>query len=175
MNSLIEASGFENLDFKRNLGHSMANHKDDRIYIEAGNKAKFKEVDLFTFEPHIKKENGKYGFKYENIYYFDKGNPDFIIFLIHHIIIMLTKEQLDEITRQQKEKQNLFRAVPDSGKSLNIWEKNSWFTRTFFYLPMTAKPLVENYKINPGDYVLDVCTGSGVIAIFSAYKGAKGL
>ena len=45
---------------------------------------------------------------------------------------MLTKEQLDEITRQQKEKQNLFRAVPDSGKSLNIWEKNSWFTRTFF-------------------------------------------
>lgn len=73
MNSLIEASGFENLDFKRNLGHSMANHKDDRIYIEAGNKAKFKEVDLFTFEPHIKKENGKYGFKYENIYYFDKG------------------------------------------------------------------------------------------------------
>ncbi|MBI4098540.1 MAG: tRNA (adenine(22)-N(1))-methyltransferase TrmK, partial [Candidatus Magasanikbacteria bacterium] len=36
-----------------------------------------------------------------------------------------------------------------------------------------SKPLVENYKITPGDHVLDVCTGSGVIAVFSAYKGAK--
>ena len=44
----------------------------DRIYIEAGNKATFKDIDLFTFEPHIKKKQGNYGFKHENIYYFDK-------------------------------------------------------------------------------------------------------
>jgi methionine aminopeptidase len=72
MNSLIDELGFENLDFNSNLGHSIARHKDDRIYLEAGNKTKFKEVDLFTFEPHIKKKKGKYGFKYENIYFFDK-------------------------------------------------------------------------------------------------------
>jgi methionine aminopeptidase len=71
MNSLIEELGFENLDFNKNLGHSIVKHKDDRIYIEDGNKTTFKDVDLFTFEPHIKKKKGKYGFKHENIYYFE--------------------------------------------------------------------------------------------------------
>ena len=71
MNSLIEELGFENLDFNKNLGHSIVKHKEDRIYIEAGNKTLFKDVDLFTFEPHIKRKNGDYGFKHENIYYFD--------------------------------------------------------------------------------------------------------
>lgn len=73
MNSLIEKLGFENLDFNKNLGHSIVKHKDDRIYIEAGNKANFKDVDLFTFEPHIRKKKGKYGFKHENIYYFENS------------------------------------------------------------------------------------------------------
>lgn len=73
MNSFIDELGFENLDFNKNLGHSIEKRKDSRIYIEAGNKTKFKEIDLFTFEPHIKKKNGQYGVKYENIYYFNKG------------------------------------------------------------------------------------------------------
>ena len=73
MNSLIEELGFENLDFNKNLGHSIVKHKDDRIYIKAGNKTAFKDVDLFTFEPHIKKKKGKYGFKHENIYYFENS------------------------------------------------------------------------------------------------------
>lgn len=73
MNSLIEEFGFENLDFNKNLGHSIVKHKDDRIYIEAGNNATFKDVDLFTFEPHIRKKKGKYGFKHENIYYFENS------------------------------------------------------------------------------------------------------
>jgi len=72
MNSLIEELGFENLDFKNNLGHSIVKDKDDRVYIEAENKTKFREVGLFTFEPHIKKKNGKYGFKREDIYYFNQ-------------------------------------------------------------------------------------------------------
>ncbi len=73
MNEIINELGFENLDFKNNLGHTIVKDKDDRIYMEAGNKTKFKEVDLFTFEPHIKKKAGEYGFKHENIYYFDQG------------------------------------------------------------------------------------------------------
>lgn len=73
MNSLIEEIGFENLDFNKNLGHSIAKNKDERIYIEDGNKATFKDVNLFTFEPHIKKKKGKYGFKHENIYYFENS------------------------------------------------------------------------------------------------------
>lgn len=35
-----------------------------------------------------------------------------------------------------------------------------------------SKPLVENYVVHPGEEVLDLCTGAGHIAVFSADKGA---
>lgn len=72
MNSLIQDFGYENLDFKKNLGHSIPKHGNSFIWLEMGNQTKFKDIDLFTFEPHIKKRDGKYGFKHEDIYYFDK-------------------------------------------------------------------------------------------------------
>ena len=73
MNSQIYAAEYENLDFKRNMGHSIARHIDERKYIEFGNNARLSDIGLFTFEPHIKKKDGKYGFKHENIYYFEHG------------------------------------------------------------------------------------------------------
>ncbi len=45
--------------------------KEDRIYIEKGNYAKIGDVQFFTFEPHISVSGSKYGYKRENIYYFD--------------------------------------------------------------------------------------------------------
>lgn len=76
MNLFIDELGFENLDFKKNLGHSIEKNIDDRKYIEAGNNIKFKEIDLFTFEPHLKKKNGYYGVRLENIYYFNNGKVE---------------------------------------------------------------------------------------------------
>lgn len=73
MNELINQSGYKNLDFMGNLGHSIAAKKDDRIYIERGNLARLNSVEYFTFEPHIALPNGRYGYKRENIYYFEKG------------------------------------------------------------------------------------------------------
>lgn len=73
INDLIFKHGFLNLDFAGNLGHSIVQNKDDRIYIEKGNKAKLSEVKMFTFEPHISTPNSKYGYKKEYIYYFKKG------------------------------------------------------------------------------------------------------
>lgn len=73
MNEKIVQLGYENLDFAKNLGHSIETDKENRKYIEKGNKLKLKEVSCFTFEPHIKKLNGKYGYKMENIYYFKNG------------------------------------------------------------------------------------------------------
>lgn len=73
MNDLINQSGYKNLDFMGNLGHSIAAKKDDRIYIERGNLARLNSVEYFTFEPHIALPNGRYGYKRENIYYFEKG------------------------------------------------------------------------------------------------------
>jgi Xaa-Pro aminopeptidase len=73
MNKEIEKLGYINLDFLGNLGHSIVKQKDDRIYIEKGNKAKLSDVSFFTFEPHISVPGAKYGYKRENIYYFENG------------------------------------------------------------------------------------------------------
>ena len=72
MNEFIVENGFVNLDFMGNLGHSIAKVKSDRIYIEKGNKAKLVAMNYFTFEPHIAFPDSKYGYKKENIYYFDE-------------------------------------------------------------------------------------------------------
>lgn len=69
----VKASGFINLDFMGNLGHSIVRKKDDRIYIEKGNAAKLGDVEFFTFEPHISRPDSVFGYKKENIYYFENG------------------------------------------------------------------------------------------------------
>lgn len=73
LNSIIIEKGYINLDFMGNLGHSIAKRKEDRIYIEKGNTARFEDVQYFTFEPHISVRGSKYGYKKENIYYFENG------------------------------------------------------------------------------------------------------
>jgi release factor glutamine methyltransferase len=45
--------------------------------------------------------------------------------------------------------------------------------RNVFWPGDDSRALVENYVVHPGEEVLDVCTGSGVIAVFSASKGAE--
>jgi Xaa-Pro aminopeptidase len=71
MNEFIVENGFVNLDFMGNLGHSIVKDKGDRIYIEKGNTTKLGKVKYFTFEPHIAFPDSRYGYKKENIYYFD--------------------------------------------------------------------------------------------------------
>ena len=71
MNDFIKECGYINLDFMGNLGHSIVRRKDDRIYIEKGNNTKLGDVNYFTFEPHISIAGSKYGYKRENIYYFE--------------------------------------------------------------------------------------------------------
>ena len=69
----IETRGYKNLDFRGNLGHSIEKHLDDRRYIEASSQTTLGECDLFTFEPHIRRTNDPWGFKMENIYYFNNN------------------------------------------------------------------------------------------------------
>ena len=72
-NDHIKNSGFQNLDFLGNVGHSIATCREDRQYIEAKNTCQLQAVPFFTFEPHVREVGGKWGFKHENIFYF---NPD---------------------------------------------------------------------------------------------------
>ena len=73
INDIINTNGYINLDFLGNLGHSIVREKNQRIYIEKGNKIKLSDVEAFTFEPHISLPYGKYGYKKENIYTFNKN------------------------------------------------------------------------------------------------------
>lgn len=73
MNDVIVKKGFLNLDFLGNLGHSIVKNKNDRIYTEKGNHQRLSDVKMFTFEPHISIPDSQYGFKREDIYYFDNG------------------------------------------------------------------------------------------------------
>ena len=73
INQSIEDRGYRNLDFRGNLGHSIEKHLDDRRFIEGNNQDKLGDCELFTFEPHICGTDGLWGFKRENIYYFEDG------------------------------------------------------------------------------------------------------
>jgi len=73
INKIIEEQEYINLDFMGNLGHSIVRQKNDRVYIEKGNQICLGDVSYFTFEPHISVRGSKYGYKKENIYYFDNG------------------------------------------------------------------------------------------------------
>jgi release factor glutamine methyltransferase len=86
---------------------------------------------------------------------------------------MLTKEQLDIITEKQISMLERFRSVSDEGKRIKYLDKEFIVHKNVFWPFEDSKPLIENYLIVPNESVLDVCTGSGVIAIFSAYKGAS--
>jgi hypothetical protein len=71
LNTEITNLGFENLDFKGNLGHTIEMDQADRVYIERGSKASIGVEKAFTFEPHIRLIGSTFGFKRENIYYFN--------------------------------------------------------------------------------------------------------
>jgi Xaa-Pro aminopeptidase len=69
----IEAAGFVNLDFRGNVGHSIAARREDRLFIEAGNRHALGEVSFFTFEPHVRTVAGRWGFKHEDIFFLNES------------------------------------------------------------------------------------------------------
>ena len=72
-NHQIEMLGYENLDFLGNLGHSIETDPSTRRFIDESCTDTLGSVGLFTFEPHVRKLGGNWGFKHENIYYFGSG------------------------------------------------------------------------------------------------------
>lgn len=70
-NNEIARMGYENLDFASNLGHSIVTSLDDRSFIEEGNLTQLGQVPFFTFEPHIRRIGGQWGFKHEDVFCFN--------------------------------------------------------------------------------------------------------
>ena len=78
MNRILKDAGFENMDFHGNLGHSIESAPGDRIYLEEGNHETLGGHGTpFTFEPHIAKNGGEWGFKREQIYVFGEDGKIF--------------------------------------------------------------------------------------------------
>lgn len=72
-NDAIATAGYENLDYMGNVGHSIETRRENRQYIEKGNHRRLADASCFTFEPHIRRTGGCWGFKHEDIYFFDHG------------------------------------------------------------------------------------------------------
>lgn len=69
VNHIIRKKGFENLDFAQNIGHTIEKRSENRRYFDSKTKIKLKELEIFTFEPHIKMKDSKFGYKREDIYF----------------------------------------------------------------------------------------------------------
>ncbi|MBI2985114.1 MAG: tRNA (adenine(22)-N(1))-methyltransferase TrmK [Candidatus Kerfeldbacteria bacterium] len=86
---------------------------------------------------------------------------------------MLNQREIETITRLQLEMQRRFRTVPGHGVEVEYLGEKFVVLPDVFWPFVDSQPLVENYVVHPGEEVLDIGTGTGVIAIFSAKKGAR--
>lgn len=81
-----------------------------------------------------------------------------------------TAQQVD---RWQASRQKAFKQVPEDGRTITYLGKTFHVYPNTFWPFLDSQPLVRNFRIKPGDSVLDVGTGSGVIAIFACYQQAS--
>ena len=77
-----------------------------------------------------------------------------------------------QVDRWQKRRQLAFKAIPEAGKTVHYLGKQFLVYPNTFWPFTDSQPLVRNLRIRPGASVLDVGTGSGVIAVFACYAGA---
>jgi release factor glutamine methyltransferase len=71
-----------------------------------------------------------------------------------------------------REMHSKFRTT-ETGTLVEYLDKVFVVHKNVFWPGDDSKALIENYIVHPGEEVLDLCTGAGHIAIFSADKGAE--
>lgn len=72
----------------------------------------------------------------------------------------------------QAQRQQLFKSVPPEGRTVRYLDKEFLVYPDTFWPFADSLPLVRHFRVAPGESVLDVGTGSGVIGIFACYQGA---
>ncbi|OFA05847.1 methyltransferase [Duganella sp. HH101] len=76
------------------------------------------------------------------------------------------------IDRWQTNRQKAFKIVPEDGKTFRYLGKEFLVFPNTFWPYTDSQPLVRSLRVPKGGSVLDVGTGSGVIAVFACYAGA---
>jgi release factor glutamine methyltransferase len=77
-----------------------------------------------------------------------------------------------QVDRWQKHRQKAFKAIPAEGRTIHYLDKTFHVYPNTFWPFMDSEPLVSKLRVKRGESVLDVGTGSGVIAVFACYQGA---
>ena len=72
----------------------------------------------------------------------------------------------------QLQRQQLFKSVPPEGQTVRYLDKEFLVYPNTFWPFADSLPLVRHFQVAPGESVLDVGTGSGVIGVFACYRGA---
>lgn len=87
--------------------------------------------------------------------------------------IKLSPEMLQEIIKGQEELQKNIRSISKDGMVV-YYDKMKIRVLPDVFIPLEeSRALISNFVVHPNDEVLDVCTGSGIIAFAAAEKGAK--
>lgn len=76
------------------------------------------------------------------------------------------------IDRWQQDRQKAFKIVPEDGKTFRYLGKEFLVYPNTFWPYTDSQPLISSLRVKAGDSMLDVGTGSGVIAVFGCYAGA---
>jgi len=85
----------------------------------------------------------------------------------------LTDEEREQINETARRLHREAIETPESGTDVEYQGRTYFVAQGIFHPRYDSMPLVNNMIINEGDRVLDMCTGSGVIAINAALKGAS--
>lgn len=72
----------------------------------------------------------------------------------------------------QSQRQQLFKSVPPEGRKVLYLDKEFLVYPNTFWPFADSLPLVRHFRVAPGERVLDVGTGSGVIGVFACCQGA---
>ncbi|MFA6421810.1 MAG: methyltransferase [Candidatus Buchananbacteria bacterium] len=85
----------------------------------------------------------------------------------------LSKKEKASVLRMRDNILEQFRKTPKTGIEVKHLGKSFIVPDGVFWPRPDSESLIKNFIIRKGEIVLDVCTGSGVIAINAALKGAK--